>query len=100
MLGSISFGRSVTAALSQLNTEVLSIDSSNSMANSGVNSSSLSTCKGMKPRSYLTISDSDTDGASDSDDDQEGNASPIQRFLAVWGLEEHLHMYFYNDIFL
>lgn len=93
MLGSIAFRRSVTAALSQLHPETNSIDdSTNSASNTTRNSSSLAKSRsGVKPRQFLNISDSDSDGIDGfSDDDQEDAGSPIQRFLAVWGLEEYL----------
>lgn len=89
-LGSLAFRRSVTAALNQLHPEASSIDSSNSLSTIRKNLP-LSKSRGIKPRSFLTLSDTDSEGASESDDEHH-NGTPIQRFLAVWGLEEHLHM--------
>lgn len=52
----------------------------------------------MKQRSHLVISDSDSGGSASTDDDEddeeaaENGFSSLGRFLAAWGLEEHMHM--------
>ncbi|XP_055858767.1 pre-mRNA splicing regulator USH1G isoform X1 [Episyrphus balteatus] len=98
MLGSIAFRRSVTAALSQLHPEASSIDSSNS-ANTSRKLGQLGKSRSVKSRSFLNISDSDSEGACFSDDeDQEDSGSPIQRFLAVWGLDEYLAVFHKQQI--
>ncbi|XP_055920974.1 pre-mRNA splicing regulator USH1G [Eupeodes corollae] len=98
MLGSIAFRRSVTAALSQLHPEASSIDSSNS-ANTSRKIGTLGKSRLVKSRSFLNISDSDSEGACFSDDDdQEDSGSPIQRFLAVWGLDEYLAVFHKQQI--
>lgn len=92
MLGSLAFGRSVTSALSHLQPEGSSIGSSSSTMNSRKNVS-ISKSRGGKSRSFLNISDSDSEAASESDDDNQETRAPIQRFLAAWGLDEHLHIF-------
>lgn len=92
MLGSLAFGRSVTSALSQLHPEGSSIGSSNSTMNSRKNGP-LAKSRAGKARSFLNISDSDSDGGTDSDENQHESRTAIQRFLSAWGLEEHLHIF-------
>lgn len=95
MLGSIAFRRSVTAALSQLNTDVYSgLEDSNVTQPSTRTSSICSKARSVKQRSFLNLTDSDSDGADgfSDDDDRDVAGGPIQRFLTVWGLEEYLHM--------
>lgn len=43
-----------------------------------------------KSRSQLAISESDEE--SDESSDHEEHIDGLERFLAAWGLEEHLHM--------
>lgn len=78
------FRRSVTAALSELHPDNTSMGSSNASTHKP---------KVIKPRSHLTISESESDGSGTSDgEDNEDGASALERFLAAWGLEEHVHM--------
>ncbi|XP_013099658.2 pre-mRNA splicing regulator USH1G [Stomoxys calcitrans] len=97
MLGSIAFRRSVTAALSQLNTDVYSglEENTNNTQPSTRSSSMCSKARSAKQRSFLNLTDSDSDGADgfSDDDDQDVAGGPIQRFLTVWGLEEYLHIF-------
>ncbi|XP_073848269.1 SAM_USH1G_HARP domain-containing protein Sans isoform X2 [Musca autumnalis] len=99
MLGSIAFRRSVTAALSQLNTDVysgLDENSATTTTQSSTRTSSIcSKSRSAKQRSFLNLTDSDSDGADgfSDDDDQDVAGGPIQRFLTVWGLEEYLHIF-------
>ncbi|XP_061400733.1 pre-mRNA splicing regulator USH1G [Musca vetustissima] len=97
MLGSIAFRRSVTAALSQLNTDVYSglEENTNTTQPSTRTSSICSKSRSAKQRSFLNLTDSDSDGADgfSDDDDQDVAGGPIQRFLTVWGLEEYLHIF-------
>ncbi|XP_075169481.1 SAM_USH1G_HARP domain-containing protein Sans [Haematobia irritans] len=97
MLGSIAFRRSVTAALSQLNTDVYSgmEENTNNTQSSTRSSSMCSKSRSAKQRSFLNLTDSDSDGGDgfSDDDDQDVAGGPIQRFLTVWGLEEYLHIF-------
>ncbi|XP_037948008.1 Usher syndrome type-1G protein homolog [Teleopsis dalmanni] len=98
MLGSIAFRRSVTAALSHLHTNSYSPDTaSNSTTNTSLNTSVTTAGKsrGNKGRTFLNLSDSDSDGgdAFSDEDDQDVAGSPIQRFLAVWGLDEYINIF-------
>lgn len=95
MLGSIAFRRSVTAALSQLNTDVYTgIEQTTSTQPSTRTNSICSKTRSVKQRSFLHLTDSDSDGGDgfSDDDDQDVPGGPIQRFLTVWGLEEYLQM--------
>lgn len=96
MLGSIAFRRSVTAALSQLNNDAYNMDTDITTQPSTRTNSISSKSRSGKQRSFLNLTDSDSDGAeaySDEDDEQDVAGGPIQRFLSVWGLEEYLPMY-------
>lgn len=95
MLGSIAFRRSVTAALSQLQLHT-DTSSTSTMRNAGSNPPKQRN-GGSKGRLYLNLSDdTDSEGGghdiySDEDeDDRESGGSALQRFLAVWALEEYL----------
>lgn len=60
----------------------------------GSSNASTHKTKAIKPRSHLVISDSESDASGSSDgEDHEDNLTPLERFLAAWGLEEHIHMY-------
>lgn len=88
MLGSLAFRRSVSAALSELQPDTSSVGSSN-------HSSHKSNNGGLKQRSHLVISDSDSEGTASTDEDEEdaeNGYTSLGRFLAAWGLEEHMHM--------
>ncbi|XP_046809342.1 Usher syndrome type-1G protein homolog [Lucilia cuprina] len=96
MLGSIAFRRSVTAALSQLNTDAYNMDQDTTTQPSTRTNSISSKSRSGKQRSFLNLTDSDSDGAeaySDDDEDQDVAGGPIQRFLCVWGLEEYLPIF-------
>ncbi|EDW72341.1 uncharacterized protein Dwil_GK20770 [Drosophila willistoni] len=106
MLGSIAFRRSVTAALSQLqvNTDTSSSTSTMRQAqNKGHNNNNNNKPKG---RLYLNLSDdTDSEGGGhdmysdeDDEDDQETAGSALQRFLAVWALEEYLPVFQKQEI--
>ncbi|EDW01719.1 Usher syndrome type-1G protein homolog [Drosophila grimshawi] len=117
MLGSIAFRRSVTAALSQLQLQAQdTVDSisSSTMRNAGSTSSShnnnnnnnsnKSRSSNGKARLYLNLSD-DSDSEAEGDDvysededDQEGAASALQRFLTVWALDEYLPVFQKQEI--
>ncbi|XP_017087916.2 pre-mRNA splicing regulator USH1G [Drosophila bipectinata] len=106
MLGSIAFRRSVTAALSQLQLHT-DTSSTSTMRNSGPAGSNPSKTRsaGSKNRLYLNLSDdTDSEGGghdiySDEDeDDGEDAASALQRFLAVWALEEYLPVFQKQEI--
>lgn len=100
MLGSIAFRRSVTAALSQLQPnnylphDMETGNTSTSTATgrqSGATSATVTKTRSNKQRSFLNISDSDSEGADGySDDEQENASNPIARFLIAWGLDEYL----------
>uniref|UniRef100_W8B5C3 Usher syndrome type-1G protein n=1 Tax=Ceratitis capitata TaxID=7213 RepID=W8B5C3_CERCA len=100
MLGSIAFRRSVTAALSQLQPDNymgngLDATTANTSMTTGRQfaASTATKTRGNKQRSFLNISDSDSEGADGySEDEQENAGSPIARFLTAWGLEEYLSM--------
>lgn len=95
MLGSIAFRRSVTAALSQLNNDAYNMDPDSTTQPSTRTNSISSKSRGGKQRSFLNLTDSDSDagdGYSDEDDEQDVAGGPIQRFLCVWGLDEYLPM--------
>ncbi|XP_055387466.1 pre-mRNA splicing regulator USH1G [Condylostylus longicornis] len=87
-IGSLAFRRSVTAALSQLHPDSTTTTNSSSRKNASSLSKRMN-----KGRPFLGISDSDSDGGTDTDDDQEDITTPIQRFLAVLGLEEYYHIF-------
>lgn len=75
----------MTAALSELQPDTSSVGSSNASTHKA---------KVIKPRSHLVISESDSDASGSSDgEEQEDGSTPLERFLAAWGLEEHIHMY-------
>ncbi|XP_053962167.1 ankyrin repeat and SAM domain-containing protein 4B [Anastrepha ludens] len=101
MLGSISFRRSVTAALSQLqpdNYAELDMETGTTSTSTvtGRQAAATTTTKtrSNKQRSFLNISDSDSEGADGySDDEQENRGSAIARFLTAWGLEEYLAVF-------
>ncbi|XP_030388574.1 Usher syndrome type-1G protein homolog [Scaptodrosophila lebanonensis] len=120
MLGSIAFRRSVTAALSQLHTDSTDTISTstaatarlrNTMVGRGSSSGSNNTNSHNKTRSgagkarlYLNLSD-DTDSedgndvySDDDEDDQESSGGALQRFLAVWALEEYLPVFQKQEI--
>jgi len=78
----------VTAALSHLTPEASSVGSNGS-------ANHVKTQRA-KPRTYHAVSDSSDDENSSETDDQEERSSPLQRFLAAWGLEEHLPMFVFN----
>lgn len=95
MLGSIAFRRSVTAALSQLQLHT-DTSSTSTMRNAGSNPPKTRNGGG-KGRLYLNLSDdTDSEGgghdiySDDDDDDRDAGGSALQRFLAVWALEEYL----------
>nr|XP_017008487.2 LOW QUALITY PROTEIN: Usher syndrome type-1G protein homolog [Drosophila takahashii] len=103
MLGSIAFRRSVTAALSQLQLHT-DTSSTSTMRNTG-SSPQKSRNGGGKGRLYLNLSDdTDSEGgghdiySDDDDDDREAAGSALQRFLAVWALEEYLPVFEKQEI--
>ncbi|KAH8304517.1 hypothetical protein KR059_011681, partial [Drosophila kikkawai] len=104
MLGSIAFRRSVTAALSQLQLHT-DTSSTSTMRNAGSNPPKPRTGGG-KGRLYLNLSDdTDSEGGGhdiysdeDDDDDRESAGSALQRFLAVWALEEYLPVFQKQEI--
>lgn len=74
----------MTAALSELHPDNSSM---------GISNATTQKAKVIKPRSHLVISESESDGSGTSDgEDNEDGATALERFLAAWGLEEHLHM--------
>ncbi|XP_001361594.2 Usher syndrome type-1G protein homolog [Drosophila pseudoobscura] len=108
MLGSIAFRRSVTAALSQLQLHT-DTSSTSTMRNAGGSNGNGNHVKersgGNKGRMYLNLSDdTDSEGggndiySEDEDDDQEAMCSALQRFLAVWALEEYLPVFQKQEI--
>ncbi|XP_016986146.1 Usher syndrome type-1G protein homolog [Drosophila rhopaloa] len=101
MLGSIAFRRSVTAALSQLQLHT-DTSSTSTMRNAGQPKPRSANGKG---RLYLNLSDdTDSEGgghdiySEDEDDDREAAGSALQRFLAVWALEEYLPVFQKQEI--
>ncbi|XP_052840742.1 LOW QUALITY PROTEIN: pre-mRNA splicing regulator USH1G [Drosophila gunungcola] len=100
MLGSIAFRRSVTAALSQLQLHT-DTSATSTMRNAGQPKPRV----GGKGRLYLNLSDdTDSEGggqdiySDDDDDDREAAGSALQRFLAVWALEEYLPVFQKQEI--
>nr|NP_610829.1 scaffold protein containing ankyrin repeats and SAM domain, isoform A [Drosophila melanogaster]NP_788340.1 scaffold protein containing ankyrin repeats and SAM domain, isoform B [Drosophila melanogaster]AOQ11773.1 Sans-RA [synthetic construct]AAF58438.1 scaffold protein containing ankyrin repeats and SAM domain, isoform A [Drosophila melanogaster]AAO41397.1 scaffold protein containing ankyrin repeats and SAM domain, isoform B [Drosophila melanogaster]AAQ21582.1 LD20463p [Drosophila melanogas len=103
MLGSIAFRRSVTAALSQLQLHT-DTSSTSTMRNAGSNPPKTRNGGG-KGRLYLNLSDdTDSEGgghdiySDDDDDDRDAGGSALQRFLAVWALEEYLPVFQKQEI--
>ncbi|XP_067634094.1 pre-mRNA splicing regulator USH1G isoform X2 [Eurosta solidaginis] len=104
MLGSIAFRRSVTAALNKLQPSTESylshdIDGGttvggSAMGRQGAAVTTTKTSRTNKQRSFMNISDSDSDAADGySEDEQETVGTPIARFLTAWGLEEYLAIF-------
>ncbi|XP_050324977.1 pre-mRNA splicing regulator USH1G [Bactrocera neohumeralis] len=101
MLGSIAFRRSVTAALSQLQPDDYlphDMETGNTSTSTATGRQSGATTvtktRSNKQRSFLNISDSDSEGADGYSDDEQDNAcNPIARFLTAWGLEEYLPVF-------
>ncbi|XP_017476026.1 PREDICTED: Usher syndrome type-1G protein homolog isoform X2 [Rhagoletis zephyria] len=96
MLGSIAFRRSVTAALSQLQPDMETAGITGAGTVTGRQSATTTAAKARnnKQRSFLNISDSDSEGADGySDDEQENAGTPIARFLTAWGLDEYLAVF-------
>ena len=98
MLGSVALRRSVTAGLSQLQPvdymphDMETGSTSTSTATGRQNGvTTVTKTRNNKQRSFLNISDSDSEGADGYSDDEQDNATnPIARFLTAWGLEEYL----------
>ncbi|KAH8402302.1 hypothetical protein KR009_011163, partial [Drosophila setifemur] len=106
MLGSIAFRRSVTAALSQLQLHT-DTSSTSTMRNAGSAGSNHPNPRAgsSKNRLYLNLSDdTDSEGgghdiySDDDDDDRDAAGSALQRFLAVWALEEYLPVFQKQEI--
>lgn len=93
--------RSVSAALSELQPDTSSVGSSNNSSH-GKSGGSNGNGNGGRPagvRSHLVISDSDsersalTDDEDDDEEEAENGFTSLGRFLAAWGLEEHMHIF-------
>ncbi|XP_011182331.1 pre-mRNA splicing regulator USH1G [Zeugodacus cucurbitae] len=100
MLGSIAFRRSVTAALSQLQPDnymphdLETGTTSTSTTTRQSSGATVTKSRSNKQRSFLNISDSDSEGADGYSDDEQDNAgNPIARFLTAWGLDEYLSVF-------
>lgn len=85
----------MSAALSELQPDTSSVGSSNNSSHG--KSAGSNGLKGV--RSHLVISDSDsersalTDDDDDDDEEAENGFTSLGRFLAAWGLEEHMHIF-------
>uniref|UniRef100_A0A182JUT1 NAD(+) ADP-ribosyltransferase n=1 Tax=Anopheles christyi TaxID=43041 RepID=A0A182JUT1_9DIPT len=89
--GNLAFPRSVSNVLAQLGSEQTSSASSD-----GSIKAKPTTKGGIKPRSQLVISDSDSD--LESSDNEENDSLAILRFLAAFKLEDYYPVFQKNEI--